>query len=165
MKEVILLLGGNLGDRRRMFEAAREKIAARAGCIIRRSSLYESEAWGFASSHFFLNQVVIIATRLGPVELMELLLGIEGELGKRSGSSGDGYTSRVIDIDMLFYADRVMETGRVTVPHPRLHRRRFTLVPLAEVAPDFVHPVFQKSVARLLEECDDPSKVYRVEGG
>ena len=170
--QVILLLGSNLGGRRRMLADAKEMIGRKAGPVIRESSLYETEPWGFESQHAFLNQVLAMETHLEPQELMELLLEIEKELGRgsdrkklsnnASGDSNAGYSSRVIDIDILFYDQRIIDTPSLKVPHPQLHKRRFTLEPLNELDPNLVHPFFGKTISRLLAECHDSSQVHKI---
>jgi len=165
MKEkntAILLLGGNLGGRRRMLARAREQLGLQAGRVLEESSLYETEPWGFEAGQNFLNQVVVVETDRTPRELLVVLQGIEKNLGRQAAVPGGGYSSRVIDLDILFYDRQVIDTPSLRVPHPQLHRRRFTLEPLCEVAPDLLHPVLQKTTTRLLKECQDPSKVYKV---
>lgn len=158
----ILLLGGNLGRRRRMLASARKQLGLQAGRVLQESSLYETEPWGFEAGQNFLNQVVVVETEHTPRKLLEVMQGIEKDLGRQAADPGGGYSSRVIDIDILFYERQVIDTPSLQVPHPQLHKRRFTLEPLCEVAPDLLHPVLQKTTARLLEECQDVSRVYKV---
>ena len=158
----ILLLGGNQGHRRRMLTSARNQIELHAGRMLEQSSLYETEPWGFQAKQNFLNQVVVIETTCQPRELLEMLLDIEKELGRETAAPGSGYSSRVIDIDILFYDEQIIDTPSLQVPHPQLHKRRFTLEPLREVAPDLLHPVLQKTTTQLLNECQDPSGVHKV---
>lgn len=130
-----------------------KRIASEAGQIIKTSSLYETEPWGFESENSFLNQVVLVDTFLSPSELLKTLLGIEKEAGRVRTSQK--YTSRILDIDILFYSDWVIQDENLKIPHPMLHLRRFTLEPLMEVAPEMIHPVFKKSVVTLYAECED----------
>ncbi len=161
MQEAIILLGSNLGERYRKLQEARRLIGRFAGRITRHSSVYESEPWGFEGENTFLNQVVVIETSLEPGRLLESLQHAEDELGKQRVSQKDGYASRVIDIDILFYGREIIETETLIVPHKLLHRRRFTLLPLSEIAADLVHPVFNKTIRQLLKECPDNSEVYK----
>jgi 2-amino-4-hydroxy-6-hydroxymethyldihydropteridine diphosphokinase len=154
----LLLLGSNLGDRRAWLRQARELLAQRAGTIVGQSSLYESEPWGFVSPDRFLNQAVAIATTQTPEALLATTQQIETLLG-RQPATGRRYASRTMDIDLLFYENRQIESAALTLPHPRLHERRFTLLPLAEIAPDWVHPRLKKTVTELLEACSDEGSV------
>ncbi|MFW5944900.1 MAG: 2-amino-4-hydroxy-6-hydroxymethyldihydropteridine diphosphokinase [Bacteroidota bacterium] len=163
MREAIILLGSNMGERYRQLDAALRLIGRHAGEVVMYSSIYESEPWGFQNANNFLNQVVAIDTGLVPRRLLETLQAIEDEMGKKRVSEKEAYSSRVIDIDILFYRDEVIETESLTIPHKLLHRRRFTLLPLNEIAADLIHPVFKKTIRQLLDECPDNSQVYRVE--
>jgi len=148
MNNVTLLIGGNLGNRLENIRQAIDYIEERIGKIKQRSSVYESEPWGFEAEHCFLNAVVVVETALLPEAVLREAQDIENIMGRiRNGS---GYTSRTMDIDILFFNDDVINTPTLTVPHPRLHERRFVLLPLAEVMPDKVHPVLGKSVKELL---------------
>ncbi len=156
MARAVLITGGNVGDRRANLAAAAEMIASRVGCIEARSSLRESEPWGVMEegAGAFLNQVLVVETALGPQELLDAVLGIEAELGRRRVEGGHRYTSRTMDIDILFYDDRVIGTDRLTVPHPLIAERKFVLAPLCEVLPGLVHPVNGKTAGEMLEELD-----------
>ena len=131
----------------------------RCGEIVAKSRLYESEPWGFQAEHWFLNQVVEIRTSLSPDVLMQTLLTIEKELGRDRSMPHQGYVSRPMDLDILYYGKDIIDTEMVTAPHPRLHQRRFTLLPLCDIAPDFVHPLLKKSNLQLLDECQDNGKI------
>lgn len=154
-----ILLGSNVGDRELLIDAAIDNIVDRCGSVVGKSSLYESEPWGFESEFNFLNQVIMIETVLEPHELLRRVLQIEIELGRDRLTKYEGYVSRPIDIDILYYDDYVTDTVDLTVPHPRLHLRSFTLLPLCEIAPDFEHPVFRKRNSELLNECKDTLRV------
>lgn len=153
------MLGSNLGNREHLVNQAVEMMGERCGKIVAKSSMYESEPWGFKAEHWFLNQVVIIDTPLSPEELMLSLLSIEKELGRDRSTPHEGYVSRPMDLDILYYDSEIVSTALVTVPHPRLHKRRFTLLPLCDVAPSFVHPLLKKSDRQLLDECQDAGVV------
>jgi 2-amino-4-hydroxy-6-hydroxymethyldihydropteridine diphosphokinase len=154
MVKALILLGGNEADTPRLLQAAKELMARVAGKVVGQSALYESTAWGFEAEHNFLNQVLEVSTNLQPLDLLHVLLRIEKDLGRtRSGASG--YASRGIDIDILFLDDQVIDTEELTVPHPRLHQRRFTLMPLNEQWPDWVHPTIGETVKELLSRCSD----------
>jgi len=160
MEKVFLGIGTNLGDREENLREALTMIEKYIGRIICSSSVYETEPWGFQSENEFLNIVIEVITRLKPSGLLGRLLMIESIIGRVR--EGTGYKSRIIDIDILFYGDEIMETKALTIPHPNLHRRRFVLLPLSEIAPGLVHPVKSKTVDQLLSECTDKGKVVRT---
>jgi 2-amino-4-hydroxy-6-hydroxymethyldihydropteridine diphosphokinase len=162
MVNALILLGGNEKETIRLFRTAFDQIDQMAGRVIRQSAIYESSAWGFETKQHFLNQVLEIATDLEPDDLLKLLLKIEKDLG-RTRHEGSGYVSRGIDIDVLFLDDLVIDTMQLTVPHPRLHQRRFTLMPLNEQWPDWVHPTIGLTVKELLTRCNDAGFVKRVD--
>jgi len=162
MERIFLLLGGNLGKRVQLLVEMRREIAASIGSIELASSLYESEPWGFDHPAKFLNQVVTCSTTLSPIQVLEQIHTIETKLGRLR--QGNGYAARTADIDILFYGDFVVETLELTIPHPRLHERRFTLLPLAEICPTLVHPTKKRSILELLECCNDKSQVTKLEG-
>lgn len=159
LNKAYLLEGSNMEPRFDLIKLATDMINAEVGRVLQLSSVYESEAWGFKTDQKFLNQALYIETSLLPVELLECILGIEKKLG-RSRNTKKGYESRRMDIDILYFNDEIIETPRLTVPHPRLHIRRFALEPLVEIAPDTMHPVLKKTNRELLESLDDPSEVY-----
>ena len=158
-ESVFVLLGSNLGDRELLVNQACKMIEERCGKIVAKSRLYESEPWGFKAEHWFLNQVVKVETSLLPDALMLVLLDIEKELGRDRSMPHEGYVSRPMDLDILYFDNEIIDTQMVIAPHPRLHQRRFTLLPLCDVAPDFVHPVMRKTNLQLLDECQDAGKV------
>jgi len=156
--DVCILLGSNLGNREEQLQLATAEILRLCGDLLAKSSIYETKPWGFEDECDFLNQVIVIKTSQSPVNLLHQLLEIEIYLGRKRTNS-DGYISRNIDIDILYYGNIVVETEKLSIPHPRLHLRRFTLVPLFELMPDFIHPVLQKSHSELLQTLDDSSAV------
>jgi len=157
--EVFLLLGSNLGDRLQVIAAAREAIADQAGSMVNQSAIYETAPWGITDQPAFLNQVLEITTSLLPEDLLRIILNIEHDLGR---VRYERWGARVIDIDMLYFGQTVMDSARLTLPHPRIQDRRFVLAPLAEIAPDFVHPILQKTSSKLLEQCPDTSAVSKI---
>jgi len=158
-ESVFVLLGSNLGDRELLVNQACKMMDERCGEIVAKSRLYESEPWGFQAEYWFLNQVIVLKTTLSPDDLMRKLLSIEKELGRDRSQPHEGYVSRPMDLDILYYGSEIIDTQMVTAPHPRLHQRRFTLLPLCDVAPDFVHPTMKKTNLQLLDECQDAGKV------
>lgn len=160
MAKVYLLTGSNLGDKYKNLQQAARQISAQAGVIRERSSVYESPPWGFDHPEFFYNQVLSVETNLSPDELICTLLDIEEFMGRTR--SGSGYQARLIDLDILFYDQLIFHNNKLEIPHPRLHLRRFTLVPLNEIAPDLVHPLMKKTVRDLLYQCPDEGKVEKV---
>ncbi len=168
---VFLLLGSNLGDRERNLLMACSGISKSIGTILKISSVYETEPWGFEDNSPFYNQALEAETALSPEELLQEIHRIEKRLGRvrqepecSSGSvcSSTVYSSRTIDVDILFYDSRILFTEELMIPHPRLHERRFTLVPLNEIAPAFMHPVYRKPVSDLLLMCNDKGGVKRI---
>lgn len=153
-----LLLGSNLGNRVENISNALNFIGLQIGKLVSVSSVYETEPWGFLSDNLFLNQAVIVETMHTPQSILTRLQHIEQELG-RVRLEGLGYKSRMIDIDILFFDDEVINNHSLTIPHPQLHNRRFVLAPLAEISKEKVHPVLKKSISQLLDECNDPLPV------
>jgi 2-amino-4-hydroxy-6-hydroxymethyldihydropteridine diphosphokinase len=150
MAEVFLLLGTNLGDRLQNLHKALKCIALEVK-ILQCSSIYETLPWGYTEQPLFLNLVLRGQTDREPQALLEFLKACEQALGRQPGFR---YGPRLIDLDILAFEDRVLETPALTLPHPRLHERAFVLVPLCEIAPDWVHPRLQKRALELLKETD-----------
>lgn len=153
-----LLLGANLGDRATNLQMARSLIENSAGTILMSSSIYESAAWGKEDQPDFLNQVICISTSLNPHALLEKLSWIEISLGRLREVK---WGARLIDIDILFYEDLIVEDKVLTIPHPGIPNRRFTLAPLNEITSGFIHPKLNKTVSQLLDECPDKLKVWK----
>jgi 2-amino-4-hydroxy-6-hydroxymethyldihydropteridine diphosphokinase len=153
-----LLTGGNLGEPQRHLQQAATTIQQEAGKIISASAIYQTAAWGLSDQPDFLNQVLQVETNLAAPELLHCLLNIEMRMGRlRLQKNGP----RIIDIDILFYGNAIIHQPDLTIPHPVLHLRRFVLVPLAQIAPTLPHPVLQKTIVQLLEECTDPLVVKK----
>ena len=166
MAEVFILLGGNVGDKAKIFEQTRKLIGERIGLITKMSSVYATESWGFESGLFW-NQVIILQSNLNPVEILNMTQGIESGMGRpeksaNSNNSG-GYQDRTMDIDLLFYDNLQIDTPELTIPHPKIGVRKFVLVPLNEIAPDKYHPVSGVNVEELLRLCTDHLMVERID--
>jgi 2-amino-4-hydroxy-6-hydroxymethyldihydropteridine diphosphokinase len=156
---VFLALGSNLGDRQAYLRSAIDGLSRHGVQIVRSASLYSTEPQGMAGQPWFLNTVVEANTLSSPEELLESCLAVEKEnLRERK----DEKESRTLDIDIIFYGDRILKTLGLTIPHPEFPNRRFVLEPLAEIAPDFVDPVSGKSVRQLLENVNDPGGIHLV---
>ena len=163
MERCFILFGSNMGDKNKIYAQACLLINNRCGRIVAQSSAYESEPWGFEAKEWFLNRLIVVETELEPEAMMRQLLDIEAELGRVRHPETGGYTSRTADLDILYYGSRIVLTDNLTIPHPRLHQRRFALLPLCEVAPEFVHPAFNMTQTELLKRCFDFSEVRKIE--
>lgn len=161
MAKVYFVIGGNLGDREQYIERTKSLIAERVGFILRSSSIYESEPWGFEHNQNFLNQVIIVDTQLSPAALLLEISFIEGVLGRERNCAG--YCSRTADIDILFYDQQVLLTPSLIIPHKHLHKRLFVLTPLTELVPDMIHPLFSVTIRELMAICDDSTKVWKYQ--
>lgn len=158
MARAALLLGGNRGDMKRTLQTAQQLVNARIGAVLRCSHRYVSPAWGFRDEEPFSNQALEVTTDLEPLELLDACQAIERALGRNraaeaieKAATGAPYAARPIDIDILLYDDRVIDSERLTVPHPRLAEREFALVPLAEIMRARRHPVSGRTVGELLD--------------
>jgi len=153
---IYLLLGSNMGNRLSFLKQARKHITKKIGKITKTSSIYETAAWGKENQSAFLNQVLLVESDEEVTKVLALVLAIEQEIGRKRLEK---WGERIIDIDILLYNNIVIETKNLIVPHPYLHLRRFTLLPLAEIAADIVHSKLEKSIRQLLTECDDVLEV------
>lgn len=152
-----ILLGTNLSDREGLLNEAKSKIEKDGNGIIKQSSIYESVPWGFESDQLFLNQVITVETILNAFQLLEKLLAIENTMGRiRIDGS---YTSRTIDLDILYFNNEVINSESLTIPHPRLHLRKFTMLPMAEIAPNLIHPTLLLNQTEILDLIQDKNEV------
>jgi 2-amino-4-hydroxy-6-hydroxymethyldihydropteridine diphosphokinase len=158
-QSVYLLIGSNMGDRRKHLSDALWAIETKAGVIRGRSSVYETAAWGKTNQPSFYNQALRITTFLNPSELLKQLQLIEKSMGRVRKEKWD---ERVIDIDILFYGDQIVDTEDLKIPHPELQNRRFALVPMSEIADDLIHPRLYQTIHELLKNCHDPLAVKKL---
>ncbi len=158
--KVVLILGGNRGDREELLNQA-VRFISEENHLVARSAIYETQAWGNVAKGNFLNQVIQIETSVSPEKLLVQIQEIEEKLGrKRTETWGD----RTMDIDILYFGNEVIHAPELTIPHRFIQDRRFVLVPLAEILPEMIHPVLGKSNRTLLEECQDPCVVKIFNG-
>jgi 2-amino-4-hydroxy-6-hydroxymethyldihydropteridine diphosphokinase len=158
MNVAYLCLGGNIGNRKLILTNAIVKIKETIGSVISASHIYETEAWGVINQQAYLNMCIEVCTPLKSDKLIKALLEIELMLG-RERNTHEQYSARTIDIDILFYNNERITSEELIVPHPRLHLRKFVLIPLHDIAPHYKHPIFKKSTAQLLIDCNDISNV------
>ncbi len=159
MAIVYISLGSNIGDRVGYLQQAVSLLKAIPEInVISTSSFYESEPWKMNSENWFVNAVIQISTNLLPEKLLEECQRIETQLGRKRTAEKE-YQDRTIDIDILFYNDLIMHTDTLTIPHPYFHKRAFVMVPMLEIAQDFTHPLFKKTVMQLYEELENPEMV------
>lgn len=161
MKKTFLSLGTNLGDKKKNLSRAVSYINNSIGHIIEISGIYETEPWGFETEDKFMNMAVEVLTSLKPLIVLEKCFEIEAKIGRERDDT-KGYSSRVIDIDILFYDDVIESEPELTLPHPHIHTRRFVLEPLNEIAPTYEHPMIGACISDLLSECPDMSMVTRI---
>jgi 2-amino-4-hydroxy-6-hydroxymethyldihydropteridine diphosphokinase len=159
-KQVFLLLGSNQGDKRANIQRAIAQIDRLAGQVVRHSSLYQTEAWGKEDQDDFINQAVEMETTFSPLELLSLLLDIEKEIGR---VRREKWEARIIDIDILFYGMQVVDEPNLQIPHPHFQKRNFAILPLLEIAPDFVHPKLQLTIEEIYLQSKDPLDVILLD--
>lgn len=150
MAKVYLGLGTNLGDKKNNLRTAIQYIEERIGKVVSLSAFYETAPWGFVSDNPFLNAAVCVETKLTPLELLKETQAIERQLGRKSKSNGN-YADRIIDMDILLYDELVLETDELIIPHPLMTQRSFVMIPLTEIAPELIHPVYKKKIKDLFE--------------
>lgn len=158
MNTIYLLLGSNMGNSEQQLSDAILQIMQQIGKVTNKSSLYTTAAWGNTNQPEFLNQVVMVQSELAALPLLENILFIEKKMGRVRTIKN---APRVIDIDILFFNKEIISTANLTVPHPEIENRRFVLIPLNELSPDFVHPVSGLTVHTLLKNCTDALDVKK----
>ena len=158
MNTVYLLLGSNMGESEQLLIVATNMIEKNIGKLTTSSVIYKTAAWGKEDQPDFLNQIIIVSSLLSSSTLLKEIFIIEKEMGRVRTTKN---AARVIDIDMLFFNDEIIQTENLTVPHKQIQNRKFVLVPLAEIAPDFIHPVLKKSSLELLSICSDKLNVQK----
>jgi 2-amino-4-hydroxy-6-hydroxymethyldihydropteridine diphosphokinase len=160
MKAAYLLIGGNLGDRLAYLKSACDKIQQKGINILRKSSVYETAAWGITDQPSFLNQVLEIETTEKPIRLLEELLSIEKSLGRERAEKNG---ARTIDIDILYFGEEIINLPGLKIPHERIPIRKFVLIPLFEMIPEFLDPKTEKTIAAMLKDCEDELTVHVYE--
>lgn len=158
LNSAYLLLGANLGNPAQQLHSALSEIEIQIGKIQERSSLYKSAAWGLVDQPAFLNQVLRVDTTLSAVELLRSCQQIENKLGRVREIK---WGARIIDIDILYFNRDVIDEVDLKIPHPYISERNFTLIPLVEIAPNYIHPILKQSNSELLETCSDQSSVFQ----
>jgi 2-amino-4-hydroxy-6-hydroxymethyldihydropteridine diphosphokinase len=156
---IFILLGSNLNDQLGNLAEARLQISRLAGQVITTSSIYKTAAWGNSEQPDFYNQVIELRTSLSPEKLLATILTIESAMGR---IRDEKWGARIIDIDILFWGGLIVQQAHLTIPHPQIPNRKFTLIPLNEIAPEFLHPTLNKKVSELLEDCQDKLEVEKL---
>jgi 2-amino-4-hydroxy-6-hydroxymethyldihydropteridine diphosphokinase len=159
MNKAYLLTGGNMGNRKAMLQQAIQLLNEYCGLVTAESSLYETAAWGKTDQSAFLNQALELSTTLNSKQLIRKILKVEKLMGRERKEK---YGPRIIDIDILLFNDEVYDIPFLKLPHPEMQKRRFVLVPLAEIAPDLIHPVLKKTIKDLLKDCPDTLEVKKI---
>ena len=157
--KVYLLTGSNVGNSKALLNQANLYIIQLVGEITAASSLYQTAPWGNTNQQHFLNQVLEVSTNLEAKEVLTTILNIEQQMGR---TREEKWAPRTIDIDILFFNNNIINEHDLEIPHPLLHQRRFTLVPLAEIAPNYIHPLLHQTITNLLQHCSDNSVVEKL---
>ena len=160
MNTVYIQLGSNIGERESFIAKSMEQIEENIGEIITESSIFETIPWGNENQNNFLNSVIKIKTPFDSFEVLQKSQEIENTLGRKRIAK---WRERTIDIDVLFYNNEIINTTKLNIPHPLIQKRKFVLVPLSEIAPNYMHPILKKSISTLLSECKDNQKVLDYE--
>ena len=159
MNSTYLLLGSNMGNSAELLSNAIKQIENKIGPLLLSSNLYATAAWGNTSQPDFLNQVIKIATHLAAAETLAIILSIEKNMGRIRTIKN---APRIIDIDILFFNNEIINQSDLIVPHPEIQNRRFVLTPLQEIAPQMIHPVLNKTIEQLLSQCPDQLAVKKI---
>lgn len=157
--KVVLGLGGNVGNVQQTLKKCHDLISVQMGSIILKSSFYKTKAWGVENQSDFINQVIVLETNLSATELLHSCLKVELQLGRKRKEK---WHERAIDIDILFYNDDIIKQPDLKIPHPYLQERNFVLIPLIEIMPNFVHPVFEETMEALKNKCKDTLNVIKL---
>lgn len=158
MNTVYLLLGSNMGNSNTQLSKAIDNVEKKIGRVTRQSSLYATAAWGNTIQPDFLNQVIIVETKLPAEQTMQIILSIEKKMGRIRTVKN---APRIIDIDILFFNKEIIHEEQLTIPHPQIPNRRFVLVPLNELSPNFKHPVINQTIHKLFIHCSDKLNVKK----
>lgn len=162
MNTTLILQGSNIGNRYQMLEESRKHIARNIGTVKLVSKSYESEPWGFETDVWFLNRVLQVQTKMDAYQVLHQLLDIEKQLGRVRDPLSKSYSSRTIDLDILFFNQEIIHSSELDVPHPKIHLRKFTLLPLCDIAPTWVHPESMLTARQLFEKCTDETRVKKT---
>jgi 2-amino-4-hydroxy-6-hydroxymethyldihydropteridine diphosphokinase len=160
MSQIYLCLSSNLGDRLQNLKQAIQSLQNNQIQVINSSNIYETEPWGLTEQPWFLNQCIQISTNLNPHQLLNIINQIESDLGRIRHQK---WAERTIDIDILYYQDQIIQTEKLTIPHSEIKNRQFVLQPLAEIAPNFIDPLDNKTIKELQSNCSDTSKIKLYE--
>lgn len=156
---IFISLGSNIGNKLGNITKAIHELKLLPGPIVKTSSVYVTEPWGYVDQEEFINQVIAIKTNYKPIELLDALLNIEFILGRQRTVKN---APRVIDLDILLFKDLIISESNLEIPHPRMHLRKFILVPMTEIAPNIIHPLLDQSMKELLKICKDNSSVTKL---
>ena len=159
MNQLFLITGGNIGDRKKNLETAAALIYERIGAVVKSSKIYETEAWGITDQPAFYNQVLVVESNFSAKEVLSKILQIEEEMGRKRTIKN---AARIIDIDILFFNEEIVNEQNLVIPHPQISNRRFVLLPLSELVPQMIHPVLKKTIHQLLLQTKDQLKVNAV---
>jgi 2-amino-4-hydroxy-6-hydroxymethyldihydropteridine diphosphokinase len=162
MHKVYLGIGGNIGNKQDNFKEVYQMVENELGKIDEKSSIYETPPWGFQSNDPFWNSIIVIETLKSPEELLSKIHSIENKFGRTRDNKQ--FSSRKMDIDILYFDDIFIETAELIIPHPLIPQRKFVLVPLVEIARDLKHPLFRLTSIEMLENCKDESIIKKAEG-
>jgi len=159
MNKIYLLLGSNMGNSKKQLSIAQQYLSERIGLVTRKSSLYQTAAWGNTNQADFINQVIVISSTLNAADCIEKILAIEQHMGRIRTQKN---APRMIDIDILFFNKDLINLKNLVVPHPAIQNRRFVLIPLNELSPNFIHPLLGETVHQLLVKCPDKLDVKKI---